>query len=302
MVDVKERISLVGGTGFLGMELASVLAAAGFSVDMLTRRPQRHRELGVIPNLKIVHCDAFDKKQLTAQLRNAGVVINLAGVLRQQQPYDFRKYHVYLSRQIIESARAAKVSRYLHLSALMAESSSASPFLRTRGEGENLVHNLSGASLEVTSFRPSIMFGAGDEFLSRMEKLLDQAPGVFPLSQPNAQIRPVFVGDVADVMLKSINDESSYGQRIDLQGPQAYTMRELVEYIASLGGRSARVVGLPKGLSSLELLLRGPVPGKAYLSNDNGRERNSDNGRKQMYCGTALESIAPLVVGHSTRH
>ena len=171
----QKTICLTGGTGFVGQHLVHKLTQQGNKVRVLTRRRERHRGLIVNPAVTLIETDIHDAEQLRLQFRDVDVVINLVGILNESdcKGAGFRRAHVELPEKIVAAALDSGVSRLLHMSALNADAGEQhSHYLKSKGEGENLVHAAADRGLVVTSFRPSVIFGAGDSFFNRFATLL----------------------------------------------------------------------------------------------------------------------------------
>jgi NADH dehydrogenase len=294
------KICLLGGTGFVGKRLAARLSAAGHDIVILTRRAVRHRDLLVLPTARLAEGDVHDPEFLRRQLEGKDTVINLIGILNEKgrSGKGFTRAHAELPEKIVLACREAGVSRLLHMSALHASRMAPSHYLRTKALGEEAVHRAEGPDFHVTSFRPSVIFGPGDGFLNRFAGLLRLTPGVFPLACPGARFQPVYVEDVVRAFTESLDNHKTFGQRYDLCGPQVYTLREIVEYVAKLIGRRVCVIGLPDGLSYLQAAMLEFAPGKPF-SLDNYRSLQVDSvceeGFPEVFgiTPTSLEEIAP---------
>ncbi|MDH3527090.1 MAG: complex I NDUFA9 subunit family protein, partial [Gammaproteobacteria bacterium] len=151
-----------------------------------------------------------------------------------------------------------------------------SQYLRTKGEGENRVHAAAREGLQITSFRPSVIFGPGDSFFNRFATLLKITPLVFPLACPQSRFAPVYIGDVVNAFCRALVDDSTGGQRLELCGPDSYTLQELVEYTRDTLGTKQRIIGLNNRLSRLQARLLGIMPGKPF-SMDNYYSLQSDS-------------------------
>jgi NADH dehydrogenase len=227
------------------------------------------------------------------------VAINLVGILNEKgrDGRGFRKVHVDLAKDILQSCIDNKVPRLLHMSALNADSSKGSShYLRSKGEAENYLHTFTGRNIHITSFKPSVIFGPGDSFLNRFAGLLKLAP-VMPLACPDARFAPVYVGDVAEAFVNAIDDKQSFDQRIELCGPNQYTLEELVEYTARCLGRHRVIAGLTDWASRLQATVMDFVPGKPF-STDNYNSLKQDSICSQgTPCPTSIEAIAPYYLG-----
>lgn len=287
-------ICVLGGTGFVGSRLCAELMKRGYRIRILTRRRERRRDLLVLPGTQIVECDVHDGPQLSACVGDCAAVVNLVGILNEKghKGEGFRRVHVELTHKIIAACRNHKIPRLLHMSALNASPGGKSFYLRTKGEAENFAH-AAGNQIAVTSFRPSVIFGPHDNFLNRFAFLLKLAPGIFPLACADAEMAPVYVGDVARVMADALDDPQTHGSRIDLCGPKRYTLKQLVEYAAALRGLKTKVLGLPKSLSKLQACFLEFVPGKPF-SIDNYYSLQTDSVCPgPEHCPTPLETVAP---------
>jgi uncharacterized protein YbjT (DUF2867 family) len=262
----QETVCLAGGTGFVGQHLANRLTLYGCKVRILTRRRERHRALIVNPGVTLVEADVHNADTLRQQFSGVDVVINLVGILNEtgRQGAGFREAHVELPEKIVAAATASGVSRLLHMSALNADAGEQhSRYLRTRGEGEDLVHAAADKGLLVTSFRPSVIFGPGDSFFNRFAALLKMSGPVFPLACPNSRFAPVCVADVVEAMCRSLGDATG-GERLDLCGPEAFTLAELVRYTRDQLQLSCHIVELNDALSRLQARLLGLLPWKPF--------------------------------------
>jgi uncharacterized protein YbjT (DUF2867 family) len=293
-------VCVLGGSGFVGGHLISRLAQSGRTVKVLTRRRSRHRELLVLPLVQLIEADVHDPALLRRHFEGVDAVVNLVGILNERghDGSGFRHAHVDLTRKVMDACREAHVQRLLHMSALNADASNGpSHYLRTKGEAENLVHTMAG-EMRATIFRPSVIFGPGDGFLNLFAKLLRIAP-VLPLACPGARFAPVYVGDVVERFMGSLEDPASFGKRYDLCGPRVYTLEELVRYTARVIGVRRLILGLPDWASRLQAGVFEYLPGKP-ISMDNYRSLSRDSVCPAGgTCPTALEAVAPRYLGNA---
>jgi uncharacterized protein YbjT (DUF2867 family) len=291
-------ICILGGTGFVGHSLIVKLADRGWPVTVLTRRREEHRDLLVLPTVRVVQGNVLDPAFLGMELAGHDVVINLVGILNEfRNRPGFERIHVQLAGKVAEACRDQGVRRLLHMSALKASSGSPSEYLRSKGIGEDRVHNIGGHQLHVTSFRPSVMFGDGEDITRRFERLLRMSPGVLPLACPDARFQPVWVEDVTDAMINSIDNYHSFGKRYELCGPRVYTLRQIVEYVAKTVGLRRKVLGLGPRLSWLQAVAGEMMPGKPF-SIDNYHSLQINSVCKEGFppvlgvTPTAMEAVA----------
>ncbi len=258
------KILLIGGTGFLGSaicrHLSRRLAKADFSMTLPTRRRERAKQLTVLPTVNVVEANVHDPAALARLMIGQDAVINLVGILRG----DFQRAHAELPAKIAAAAKAAGVRRVLHVSALEAAADAPSAYLRSKAAGEAA---LRAANLDLTIFRPSVIFGDGDSFLTLFARLAKIAP-FFPLACAAARFQPVWVEDVAASIVDALDRPESIGQTYELCGPRQYTLRELVSYAAKTAGTPRSVIGLPYAVAWWQALLMELIP-NGPMSRDN---------------------------------
>jgi uncharacterized protein YbjT (DUF2867 family) len=285
---------VLGGSGFVGRHLVARLVSAGRRVIVPTRSRERARHLILLPTVDVVEVDVHDQAVLARLARRASVVVNLVGILHERRRGDFDRVHVDLPRKLVGACGVAGVSRLLHMSALNADPTGPSRYLRSKGEAENIVAN---SNLAWTIFRPSVVFGREDSFLNLFARLERMLP-VLPLGASGARFQPVFVGDVARAFDAVIDDEGTHRLRYGLCGPKVYTLRELVDYVGELTGYKRPILSLGRGLSRLQARALEWLPGP-LMSRDNLDSMERDNvcdgslPEKFAFPRTALEAVAP---------
>lgn len=287
-----QSVCVLGGTGFVGRHIVRLLCGQKVAVRVPTRSTGKARQALVSLPAEAVQADVHDVAQLAKLFERVDAVINLVGILHEQDGQTFQRAHVDLSRKVIEAARLAGVQRLLHMSALNAAPDGPSAYLRSKGEAEKLVQ---ASGLQATIFRPSVIFGAEDSFLNLFARMAKWAP-VLPLACAGARFQPVWVEDVARVFVHSLNDADSIGQRYDLCGPQVYNLHELVAFAAACRGRHPLIVPLPRPVAYLQAAAMEWLPVK-LMTRDNFYSMQQDS-----VCNCAfpfgitparLEDIAP---------
>jgi len=285
----------------VGRHIVSRLASQGYNVRVLSRHRERHRELLVLPTVEVKTADVHDLQILTKQFAGVDAVINLVGILyetskKQQQ---FQTVHVDLTHKVMDACHNNKVVRLLHMSALRADPArGTSKYLRSKGQAENLVNT--NSSINVTSFRPSVIFGKEDSFLNRFARLLKSAPKMlpFPLACPNAKFAPVYIEDVTTAFIASLENKDTFGQRYNLCGPKVYSLKELVQYVAKISGQHRYIMGLGDGLSKTQAIMMELAPGNLF-SIDNYQSLKTDSVCDDVFPAifnlkpTSIESVAP---------
>lgn len=294
-------VCILGGTGFVGRHVVNRLAAEGVRCRILTRRPHRHRHVGIARGSTLVEANVHDGAELARQFAGQGAVINLVGILNEGRGEGFRRVHYDLALSVLAACQAAGVGRLLHMSALNADpKGGASEYLKTKGAAEDYLHANAG-TVAITSFRPSVIFGPDDSLFNRFAALL-KIPGPFPLACPKARFAPVYVGDVAEAFARALDDPATHDQHYDLCGPRTFTLRELVEYAIEATGERKPIIELNDTLSQLQAKALGLLPGRPFTM-DNYRSMQVDSVCEHDGLGrlgitpTDVDAIVPFVLG-----
>ena len=190
------NICLIGGSGFIGTELAAQLSSAGKNIRVLSRDIRKMKSLRVVPTVDVQQVDPHDEESLTQALIGQDVVINLVGILNQSigKGGTFAEAHVGLAKNIAAAAKKTQVKQIIQISSLHADAENGpSEYLKTKGEACNI---LKDSGVPLTVFCLSVVFGNGDGLFTRFANLLHAMP-FMPLACPDARFAPVYVGDVA---------------------------------------------------------------------------------------------------------
>jgi len=260
-------LCVIGGGGFVGHHLCARLAAAGYRLRVPTRHRERIKQgLLELPAAEVFDCDVMTDAGLDTAVHGCDAVINLVGILHERRRGDFDRLHGEFPARVVEACRRHGIHRYLHMSALGAAPDAPSRYLRSRAAGETAARQAAGDDVAMTVFRPSVIFGLGDSFLTLFAGLA--AIPVVPLAGADVEFQPVWVEDVARAMLASLEDAQTFGQTYELGGPQVYCLRDLVRKSAQAAGHDPVIIGLPGPVAYLQALVFEHLPGP-IMTRDN---------------------------------
>lgn len=269
-----KKITVLGGSGFVGSSLITKLDAAGYEVTVLTRKREAAKHLFLLPNVKVVQCDVLDTHALKQALQGSDAVINLIGILHQGRRLRFDVMHHQLPAQVAKICVALGIKRLIHMSSLQAGADAPSEYLRSKAAGEAALAAYA-KQLNLTIFKPSIIFGRGDRFINLFASLIKCLP-VILLAKPNAKFQPIWVEDVASCFAASMQNTLTYGQTYELAGPKVYTFRALVKQIMQVLGKQRPIIGLCDQLSYAQAFMMELLPVQ-LMSRDNVRSMQVDS-------------------------
>jgi uncharacterized protein YbjT (DUF2867 family) len=278
-----KNITVLGGAGFVGTSLVTKLDQAGYKVKVLSRRRESSKHLILLPNVQVVECDIADNHALKKALVGSDAVINLVGILHENSKNTFEKVHHQLPRRVAQICEELGIARLLHMSALQASKSAPSQYLRSKAAGEAAVNEFS-KKLDITIFKPSVIFGRGDSFLSLFAMLVKYLPVIF-LAKSNTKFQPIWVEDVAQCFVNALENTATYGKSYELGGPQIYSLRELVQKVMDVLRKTRPIVGLNNALSMAQAsaMQLSPIP---LITRDNIRSMQVDS-----VCADSIASV-----------
>lgn len=298
-----KQVCVLGGSGFVGSSIVGQLDEAGYEVKVLARRREACKHLILLPNVQVVDCDVMDDAALANEIKGTDAVINLIGILHESKKATFKAIHAELPKRVAAICKKLGVKRLLHMSALQADKKAPSVYLRSKAAGEAAV-TAQAEQLQVTIFRPSVIFGRGDNFLNLFASLVKYLPAV-ALAKPDAKFQPIWVEDVARVFVSSLENTATYGQSYDLGGPRIYTLRELVQFVAFVLGKKRMIVGLNDKLSYLQARALELLPIK-LMTRDNIDSMQVDSvtmgdfPKVFEFKSTTMEAVVPEYLADDT--
>ncbi|MFQ5763960.1 MAG: complex I NDUFA9 subunit family protein [Rhodospirillales bacterium] len=260
----KGRVTVFGGSGFLGRQIVKRLAADGVSVRVAVRRPARASFLEKLApggRIEVVAADVWDEASVTGALEGSAAAVNTVGHYVEKRGASFDAVHGEGARHVARQALKAGAERLVHISGIGADPASESPYVRARGVGEALVREAFEAA---TVLRPSVLFGPEDAFLNTLVRVARLAPALALFGRGETRLQPVFVDDVAETCARVLADPGTAGKTYELGGPRVYAYKELLELVLREVGRKRLLVPVPFALweaaaAALSVLPRPPL-------------------------------------------
>ncbi|MGB3721672.1 MAG: complex I NDUFA9 subunit family protein [Pacificimonas sp.] len=270
-----ETVTIFGASGFIGRYVVQELARRGARIRAVTRDPhtaQHLKPLTALGQLGFAKANLADAASVKAACEGADAVINLIGILDGDED-DFEAVQRDGARRIAEAAAEAGAEALVQVSAIGADSDAEADYARTKGEGEEAVK---AAFPQATIIRPSIVFGAEDEFLNRFASLMRFAP-MMPVVAPKATFQPVYVVDLAEAIAEAVMASATHaGRTYEVGGPDVVTMRELMEFIARVIQRDVVLADVPDVVAGGMAKAFGWMPG-APMTHDQWRMLQKPN-------------------------
>jgi len=232
------RVTVFGGTGFVGRRVVRHLSDFAATVRIASRHPAREKG----DNVEQIVADAHDERSVEAAVEGADGVVNAISLYVEHDRNTFHSVHVEAAARIAAVARRAGTKRLVHLSGIGADAASASPYIRNRGEGEAAVQ---AAFPGAVIIRPAVMFGPDDAFLTTILGLLRTLPAYPLFGDGRTRLQPVYVDDVAAAIAQILRQTQRPYPVYELAGPRVYSYEELLRTIARTAGLRPVLVPIP---------------------------------------------------------
>ena len=270
------QIAVLGGSGFIGRYVVKRLAERGEVLAVGGRHARDATFLklkGDVGQVGLVNIAIDDEAVLPAFLAGKDALVNCVGILYERGAQKFDVVHHSAPAKLARLAREAGIARLVHLSAIGADPRSPSAYARSKAAGEQAVMD---AFPTATILRPSIVIGPEDDFFNRFAAMATVSPFLPLIGGGETRFQPVYVGDVADAVIRVLDDPATAGRTYELGGPKVYTFRALMELMLAEIKRSRRLVNLPFGLASFQARFLSLLP-KPPLTPDQVEMLKRDN-------------------------
>jgi NADH dehydrogenase len=258
------QIAVLGGPGFIGRYVVKHLAGRGEVLTVGSRHAAEAKFLklkGDVGQVGLVNIGIDDEARLPAFLAGKDALINCVGILAERGAQKFDRIHHQAPARLARLAREAGIDRLIHISAIGADSRSASAYARSKAAGEQAVRD---AFPTATILRPSIVFGPEDDFFNRFAAMAMVSPVLPLIGGGETRFQPVYVGDVAEAAVRALDDPAAAGRIYELGGPKIYTFRALLELMLAEMRRKRWFIDLPFPVATalayaMSLLPRPPL-------------------------------------------
>jgi uncharacterized protein YbjT (DUF2867 family) len=272
----KGLVTVFGASGFVGRNVVRALLRRGWRVRAAVRRPNlagHLQPLGMVGWVQPIQANLRYRWSVDRAVTDADAVVNLVAILNESGRQRFDAVHDFGARAVAEAARAARVGRLVHVSAIGADPESPSAYGRSKAAGEAAVLETLPGSVII---RPSITFGPEDGFFNRFAGLARVLPALPLFGGGETRFQPVFVGDVAHAIADAVEGKAPAGRTYELGGPEIKTFRQCMELILATIERRRLLVPVPWGAATALASVTQLLP-KPLLTVDQVRQLQIDN-------------------------
>ncbi len=270
-------VLILGGSGFIGSNLAEKLNNRDHDVTILSRNPEK---ADISNDIDTVSGDVTDYESIEESFQDKDIAVNLVALSPLFIPKGgnkmHEKVHVEGTRNIVVASQKHNIQKLIQMSALGADPNGDTEYIQAKGEGEKIVHS---SDIDFTIFRPSIVFGKGDEFVKFTKKLTTPYITGLP-SGGKTKFQPIWVGDLTPAIADSIEQEKHTGKTYEIGGPEILTLAQVAKQIYKSEGKTLTIIPIPMVLAGIGLKIGEKIPGFP-MGTDQYRSLKFDNTVKE---------------------
>ncbi len=253
---VNGRVLITGGTGFVGSAIRQALAGRPLRLLVRDRSESAHLASDTV---EVVEGDVTDADSLRGSMDGCEAVIHLVAIIDEEGGATFDNVIRQGTVNVVNEAERAGTKRLLHMSALGAMHDPRFAYFEAKWQAEQAVQQ---SSLAWTIFRPSIIFGPGDGFITTLARLVKMAPMIPIAGSGQSKFQPILVDEVAASYRRALDDSATAGQIYELGGGQVYTYEQLIDLLAATLGKRKPKVHIPVSLMMPIVKMAKPLPRK----------------------------------------
>ena len=267
------NVLVTGGDGFVGSYLCDELASRGHDVTALSRDPDPSV---FTEDVETEMGDVTAYESIEGAFEGVDVVVNLVALSPLFQPKggDEKHFEIHLggTENAVRAAEEHGAPKIIQMSALGADPRGSTAYIRSKGQAEDVVRD---SELDWVTFRPSVVFGEGGEFVSFTEQLTP--PFLAPLpGGGRTRFQPIWVADLASMLAGAIEDEEYDGEAYEIGGPEVLTLADVARMVQRAKGKSVSIVPVPMSLAETGMSIADPIPMVPFGS-DQARSLQMDN-------------------------
>jgi len=251
MQNNQKIIGIFGAGGFLGKHLMRQLTKLDYRVKVATRNPYLKgylKPLGNPGQIELFKTNIFNPEDVKQVLKNCDLAINLVGILYETRKQKFNQIHAQFPNLLSELCNELGIKKLVHVSALGVKEGHPSQYMQSKLQGEKNIQNIFKQSVIL---RPGIMFGPEDKFFNTFATLAQFSPALPLIGGGKTVFEPIYVGDVAQSIVKSLELNNLKPSIYELGGAN-YSFKELMQILLSEINKKRFLIPIPWGMAKFQ--------------------------------------------------
>ena len=258
--------TILGGGGFIGRYLVRNLTKKNFRCIISTRKAfqKGYLKTQATPgSIELVDWNPNNFSELKEAIKNSDIVINLIGILYETRKQKFYNIHTNIPEAVAKICSDSDVKKFIHVSAIGANENSKSLYQKSKYQGEvKALNNFKNTVI----LRPSVVCGTEDNFTNLFSKL--SILPVIPVVGINYKFQPILVDDVADAIVKAIEQKGNEGKIYEIGGPKVISFGDMVRSILKTINKRRFVVPMPMPIAKIQSTITDLLPFPPILTKD----------------------------------
>ena len=303
MQNNQKIIAIFGAGGFLGKHLMRELTKLDYRVKVATRNPYLKgylKPLGSPGQIELFKTNIFDQESVKQVLKNCDLAINLVGILYETRKQKFNQIHSQFPHLLSNLCNELGTKNLIHVSALGVRERHTSQYMQSKLQGEkNIQDNFKPSVI----LRPSVVFGPEDKFFNTFASIAQFSPVLPLIGGGKTKFVPIYVGDVAKAVVKTLDLNNSEPEIYELGGPKNYSFKELMEILLIEIKKKRFLIPIPFGMAKFQSyflqMMSNPLltPDQVEMLKHNNIVSGDYPTLKDLgVSGTPIHSILPIYI------
>lgn len=234
------KIALTGASGFIGRNIVKRLLQDKHHLTLLTHRAQTANSDN--RQIKTVSGGIDDIQALKKAFEGADIIIHLVGIIVETRKNSFEKTVIEGTKNVVAAAKQVGNPKIIYISALGTSANATTKYHQSKYEAEQAIIN---SGLEYIIFRPSLVYGEGDGFVSMLSGQIKQLPFTPVIGHGRYLFQPIYIDDLAEAVNASLTKENCIGKIIDLAGDERLEYLQILTHIKQALGKKRMNFHIP---------------------------------------------------------
>ena len=303
MQNNQKIIAIFGAGGFIGKHLMRQLTKLDYRVKVATRNPYLKgylKPLGNPGQIELFKTNIFNLDNVKQVLKNCDLAINLVGILYETRKQKFNQIHSQFPYLLSNLCNELGTKNLIHVSALGVRERHTSQYMQSKLQGEKNIQNNFKPSVIL---RPSVVFGPSDKFFEKFASIAQFSPFLPLIGGGKTKFAPIYVGDVAKAIVKSLELNNSQTKIYELGGPEDYSFKELMEILLAEIKKKRFLISIPWSFAKFQSYFLQMLPNPLLtpdqvelLKYSNVVSRDYPTLKDLGVSGTLIHSILPKYI------
>ena len=257
------KIAVTGASGFVGRHLVRELAVRGHKLRLLSHRKKVDADND--SSVETVEANVHNSDSLSRAFSKIDVVYHLVGIIAETRTLTFEKTVAAGTHNVVAACRQQGVKHIIYLSAAGTSDQAVTKYYKSKWQAESAVRD---SGLDYTIFRPSLIFGEGDGFVSMLVRMINKMPLVPEIGGGRYKLQPVYIKDLTKVMAAALENKAGLNKIFEIGGPEVLEYREIITILKRVLNKKRGRLYLPMWLMKINAAVVEKIMKPAPITRD----------------------------------